>query len=114
MAALTLDAPNLLVMDEPTNNLDLDGVHALEIALNRFVCMYHHFFLYRDEIIDGLLVLFYRYNGSVVLVSHDMSFVQRVVDDDKVYLLSKKSFRRLSEGVSEFRAIVDSAIEKLE
>lgn len=55
-----------------------------------------------------------RYNGSVVLASHDMSFLQRVVDDDKVYLLHKKTFRRLNEGMSEFRVIVDSAIEKLQ
>lgn len=35
LAALTLHAPNLLVLDEPTNNLDLDGVHALQVALNK-------------------------------------------------------------------------------
>jgi ATP-binding cassette subfamily F protein 3 len=55
LSKLVIDNPNLLVMDEPTNHLDLWARDALESALSQF-------------------------NGTVVLVSHDRYFLNRVVD----------------------------------
>ncbi len=53
--------PQLLVLDEPTNNLDLDGVRVLAEALSRW-------------------------RGALLLVSHDDGFCDRVGVDDVITL----------------------------
>ena len=55
MAQLAADDANFLVLDEPTNHLDLWARDALERSLTDF-------------------------NGTVLLVSHDRYFLNRVVD----------------------------------
>ena len=50
---LFLSAPNLLLLDEPTTHLDLDGRRLLQDALQK-------------------------YRGTIVLVSHDIDFVRAV------------------------------------
>ncbi len=54
LARLLLQPANLLVLDEPTNDLDIGTLTVLEQALAR-------------------------YNGTVLLVSHDRAFMDRVV-----------------------------------
>ena len=56
MAAVSFSRPHLLILDEPTNNLDLEAVAALADAVQGF-------------------------KGGVVLVSHDQYFVQRVASE---------------------------------
>ncbi len=55
LAKLVLGKPNLLMLDEPTNNLDIGSIEVLEEALAEFV-------------------------GTVVVISHDRYFLDRVVD----------------------------------
>jgi len=55
LARLMLSGANCLLLDEPTNNLDIASAEVLEAALERFA-------------------------GTVVLVSHDRYFLDRVAD----------------------------------
>ncbi|WP_367362233.1 ribosomal protection-like ABC-F family protein [Mesotoga sp.] len=55
LAKLILSKPNVLVMDEPTNNLDIWSIESLEEVLKE-------------------------YEGCIILVSHDREFVQNVCD----------------------------------
>lgn len=53
LAKLTLQAPNLLLLDEITNNLDIESINSLAQALNRW-------------------------EGSYIVSSHDMTFINAV------------------------------------
>jgi ATP-binding cassette subfamily F protein 3 len=55
LARLVLGRPNLLVLDEPTNNLDIAAIEVLEQTLDEFV-------------------------GTVLVISHDRYFLDKVVD----------------------------------
>ena len=56
MAAVSYQKPHLIILDEPTNNLDLESCEALASAIENF-------------------------KGGVVLVSHDQYFVERVAKE---------------------------------
>ena len=56
MAAVSMARPHVLVLDEPTNNLDLEAVEALAETVEKF-------------------------EGGVVIVSHDQFFVGRVAKE---------------------------------
>lgn len=67
--------PQLLILDEPTNHLDVESVDALVYGLNKW-------------------------NGTVVMVSHDANFVRRVVTgkDVQTLVLTGGRLRRVPEG----------------
>jgi ATP-binding cassette subfamily F protein uup len=70
--------PNVLVLDEPTNDLDIDTLTALEDLLDSFP-------------------------GTVLVVSHDRYFVDRVCDK-VVALLGDGTLAELPGGVDEYLA----------
>ncbi len=73
---LLMDEPNVLVLDEPTNDLDIDTLTALEDLLDSWA-------------------------GTLIVISHDRYFVERVTDN--VYaLLGGPGIRHLPGGIEEY------------
>jgi ATP-binding cassette, subfamily F, member 3 len=68
MAAVSYGKPHVLILDEPTNNLDLEAVEALAATVETF-------------------------DGGVVIVSHDQYFVSRVAKE--VMLVGDGAVRKL-------------------
>jgi len=73
-----LDEPNMLILDEPTNDLDTDMLAALE------------------DVLDS-------WPGTLIVVSHDRYFVERVTDQQ--YAVLGGTLRHLPGGVDEYLAL---------
>jgi ABC transport system ATP-binding/permease protein len=83
MMRLLMDEPNVLVLDEPTNDLDIDTLTALE------------------DLLDG-------WPGTLVVVSHDRYFVERVTDN--VYgLMGDGGIRHLPGGIEQYLEVREAA-----
>ncbi|WP_052849636.1 ABC-F family ATP-binding cassette domain-containing protein [Streptomyces avicenniae] len=73
---LLMDEPNVLFLDEPTNDLDIETLTQLE------------------DLLDG-------WPGSLVVISHDRYFVERVTD--QVFaLLGDGTLRMMPRGIDEY------------
>ncbi|MEV0530254.1 ABC-F family ATP-binding cassette domain-containing protein [Kitasatospora sp. NPDC050463] len=73
---LLMDEPNVLFLDEPTNDLDIETLNQLE------------------DLLDG-------WPGSMVVISHDRFFIERTTDVVHA-LLGDKKLRMLPNGVDEY------------
>ena len=73
---ILVDEPNVLFLDEPTNDLDVDTLNELE------------------DLLDG-------WPGSLILVSHDRYFLERVTDH-VLALLGDGRLSYLAGGVEEY------------
>ncbi|CAG6399361.1 ABC-F family ATP-binding cassette domain-containing protein [Streptomyces cocklensis] len=85
---LLMDEPNVLFLDEPTNDLDIETLTQLE------------------DLLDG-------WPGSMAVISHDRYFLERTTD--RVFaLLGDQTLRMLPRGVDEYlerrRAIEQAAV----
>lgn len=73
LAELCLSAPDVLILDEPTNNLDIESIDALAEAINE-------------------------YKGGVIIVSHDERLIREtectlyVIEDQTINEASAKSY----------------------
>ncbi len=79
-----LDQPNVLILDEPTNDLDTDMLAAME------------------DLLDS-------WSGTLIVVSHDRYFLERVTDQQ--YAILDARLRHLPGGVEEYlrlRALQDA------
>ncbi|MDI5967407.1 ABC-F family ATP-binding cassette domain-containing protein [Streptomyces sp. SL13] len=73
---LLMDEPNVLFLDEPTNDLDIETLTQLE------------------DLLDG-------WPGSLLVISHDRYFIERTTD--KTYaLLGDATLRMMPRGVDEY------------
>jgi len=79
LARLLVHEPNLLMLDEPTNDLDTDTLTAVE------------------DVLDG-------FAGTLVVVSHDRYLLERTTDT-QVALLGDGHLRGLPGGVEEYLAL---------
>ena len=70
-----LDEPNVLILDEPTNDLDTDMLAAIEDLLDSFA-------------------------GTLLVVSHDRYLIERVTDQQ--YAILDGRFRHLPRGVEQY------------
>ena len=72
---ILLDQPNVLILDEPTNDLDTDMLAAIEDLLDSWA-------------------------GTLIVVSHDRYFLERVTDQQYAILYGR--LRHLPGGVEEY------------
>lgn len=65
-AIVTFTKPHLIILDEPSNHLDLETVDALIMAINK-------------------------YSGGILMVSHDQHLLQSCIDD--YWAISEKKIK---------------------
>jgi ATP-binding cassette subfamily F protein 3 len=84
LACLVYNNPHIIIMDEPTNHMDIDSVNALAVALKA-------------------------YNGGLVIVSHDEYFVESVCNT--IYIVGKKKCVMYNGTFDEYRKQVRKEIK---
>lgn len=82
LLSVLMEAPNVLILDEPTNDLDIETLTILEDYLDRFA-------------------------GMVIVVSHDRYFLDRIVD--RIFAFENGTICQYEGGFSDY---LDKAIEK--
>lgn len=84
-AMICMQRPNLLLLDEPTNHLDLEAIDALAEAIKR-------------------------YNGGLVLVSHDFRLIDQVAD--KIWVCENRSVRNWDKDIRAYKKHLSKKAEK--
>lgn len=84
IAAMPID---LLVLDEPTNNLDVETIEEIESVLSEFL-------------------------GAILVVSHDLSFL-RNIGVDQSYVISKRRLHMLMRNPDEGEQFKNELLNKL-
>ena len=82
---ILLEQPNVLILDEPTNDLDTDMLAAME------------------DLLDS-------WPGTLIVVSHDRYFLERVTDQQ--YAILDGRLRHLPGGVDEYLRLARGASER--
>ena len=85
LASIALMYPHLLLLDEVTNNLDMDSIEALGKALKEF-------------------------KGAIVAITHDQSFANEI--GGEIYICENKSFYKFDGTFQDYRNKVKEKIKK--
>jgi ATP-binding cassette subfamily F protein 1 len=84
-SAISLSSPQLMIMDEPTNNLDIESI---------------------DALCDAIKI----YNGGVVLISHDPRLIEETNCD--LYVVNKLNLFRYSGSFSSYKQELLRSLEE--
>ena len=84
-AMICMQRPNLLLLDEPTNHLDLEAIDALAEAIKR-------------------------YNGGLVLVSHDFRLIDQVAD--QIWVCEDKTVRNWDKDIRAYKKHLSKKAER--
>jgi len=76
MAELCLNAPDVLILDEPTNNLDIESIDALAEAINE-------------------------YKGGVIIVSHDERLIRET--NCQLWVIEDQSINEIEGDFDDYR-----------
>lgn len=76
LAELSLSAPDVLILDEPTNNLDIESIDALADAINHF-------------------------NGGVIMVTHDERMIRET--DCQLWVVEDRSIDQIDGDFDDYR-----------
>nr|CAH7762964.1 unnamed protein product [Callosobruchus chinensis] len=76
LAELCLNAPDVLILDEPTNNLDIESIDALAEAINE-------------------------YTGGVIIVSHDERLIRET--SCALYIIEEQTINELDGDFDDYR-----------
>lgn len=80
-ACLSLTNPHILILDEPSNHLDIEGMDALSQALQNF-------------------------EGGVVMVSHDVTMLQNVCTS--LWVCDKGTVNRFDGNVEAYKKLISA------
>ena len=76
LAELCLNAPDVLILDEPTNNLDIESIDALAEAIND-------------------------YKGGVIIVSHDERLIRET--NCQLWVIEDQTINEIEGGFDDYR-----------
>lgn len=76
MAELCLNAPDVLILDEPTNNLDIESIDALAEAINDF-------------------------KGGVIIVSHDERLIRET--NCQLWVIEDQTINEIEGDFDDYR-----------
>jgi len=76
MAELCLNAPDVLILDEPTNNLDIESIDALAEAINEF-------------------------KGGVIIVSHDERLIRET--NCQLWVIEDQTINEIEGDFDDYR-----------
>ena len=104
LAELTLSAPDVVILDEPTNNLDIESIDALAEAIAEYQG--------KDKECFVLVSIFhfqlYLFLGGVIIVSHD----ERLIRDTEcqLWVIEEQTINEIEGDFDDYRKEVLEAL----
>ena len=117
LLSVLLTSPNILILDEPTNDLDIDTLEVLEEYLDEFkgaVIIVSHDRYFLDKTVDNILYLkdngvIEKYNGNYTEFSNKQKEEEKIKEEKKVVKASNnpKPIKMTYNERKEFETIMD-------
>jgi ATP-binding cassette subfamily F protein 2 len=85
LAKIAREAPHILLLDEPTNHLDMESIDSLARAIQRF-------------------------QGGMLLVSHDMRLISQVAEE--IWVCGNETLTRFNGDIADFKLILKEELKE--